>query len=253
MSIRQTKPADLGEVVAGGDGLLGKLLGSLPPRDREELLSHAKLRDVTAGTIVLEEGAVSDEIGYVIEGTLAMTQVIDPARSHIIGLLVATDLFGRLFDGPCSFRIQALSPARILSFPRGPLERVLRQHPDTERLFLVHLLDEMDAAREWLLLISGRRVLNRVASFLTILVRRSKRAQDGPPLCLRLPLARKDLAHYLGARPESLSRAFHELQNRGILRLITPYLFEVLDPQALAEASGDDLRIDTRATGQNDD
>lgn len=50
-------------------------------------------------------------IGYVIEGTLAKTQVIDPVRAHIVALPVPTNIHGRLFDGPCSFRINVLSAA----------------------------------------------------------------------------------------------------------------------------------------------
>lgn len=103
----------------------------------------------------------------------------------------------------------------------------------------MHLLDEVDAAREWLLLISGRKVINRLASLITIVLRRSRKGTS----VVHLPLARKDLARYLGARPETLSRAFHELEGRGILRIVDTYHFEILDERALVEASGDDLTV----------
>jgi CRP/FNR family transcriptional regulator, anaerobic regulatory protein len=59
-----------------------------------------------------------------------------------------------------------------------------------------------------------------------------------------VPLNRTDLAHYLGARKETLSRAFRELEEKGILRIINSQTFEVLDQEALSDASGDDLSID---------
>lgn len=236
---------DIREVISTGNGLLRKLMTSLTPAVRESLLSHAMIRDAEAGEVLVVSGQPSTEVGYVIAGTLAMTQLMDHDRKHIVGLLVPTDIFGRIFDGPSHYQIEALTAARIVTFPRARLEEILRQHPEAERLFLVHLLDEMDAAREWLLLMSGRKVVNRLASFLMIMVRRSRLGAADRPIRLRIPLARKDLAHYLGARPESLSRAFHELEHEGVLRILNPYLVDIADLDTLTEAAGDDLVMDT--------
>jgi CRP/FNR family transcriptional regulator, anaerobic regulatory protein len=174
MDEASTTRADVAALFRKSDGLLGKLFASLTPESADQLSAHAILRDVPTGTIVLENGQVSSEIGYVIEGMLGMVQVVDQTRWHIVGLLVPTDIYGRLFDGPGSYRLEALSPTKLLVFPRAEFEQVLRAHPEIERMFLVHLLDEIDAAREWLLLISGRTVVNRVASFLIILARRAR-------------------------------------------------------------------------------
>lgn len=225
-------------------GHLGQLLASLAPEVRATLQEHARFRHIPAGTVVIENGQRSDEIGYVIDGTLGMTQVIDGGRKHIIGLLVPSDFYGHLFDGPSSYRIEALSDTKLYCFERTHFERVLRLQPDAERLFVVHILDELDAAREWLLLISGRKVIHRAASFLTILVRRAKPQFPFRPITVHLPLSRKDLAQYLGTRPESLSRSFHELEDKGILRILDPYMFEILDLDALIEISGQDLVIE---------
>jgi CRP/FNR family transcriptional regulator, anaerobic regulatory protein len=245
MSKPATSALTLKFAVRHSNGLLEKLLESLAPEVTDILLSCATPRDVAVGEVIVERGVYPDDVGYVLEGTLAMVQVFNDGKKHIVGLLVPTDIYGRIFDGPSNFRIEALSAARILSFPRGPFEQVLRENPDTERLFLVHLLDEMDAAREWLLLISGRKVLNRLASFLMILMRRSQFKRAGGAVVVHVPLARRDLAHYLGARPETLSRAFHALEGRGILRIIDPYRFAITDEDALAEAAGDDLVVES--------
>lgn len=237
----------LNAAVTGGDGLLGKLLAHIEPDVIEALLSQAELRLVETGAVIVERGAESREIGHVLEGTLAMVQVFGDEKKHIVGLLVPTDIFGRLFDGPSDYRIEALTPARILAFPRPHFERLLRENPEMERVFLVHLMDEMDAAKEWLMLISGRKVVNRLAAFLMILLRRSQSRRVGGPALVHVPLARKDLAHYLGARPETLSRAFHQLHQQGILRIVDSHHFQILDEVALQEAAGDDLVVGSRA------
>lgn len=223
-----------------GNGLLEKLLEALEPDITKKLLSLATSRDVAIGETLIERGMQSEYVGYVLDGSLAMVQVLEDGKKHIVGLLVPTDIFGRLFNGASSYRIEALSAARILTFPRPFFEQLLRDNPEAELLFLVHLLDEVDAAREWLLLISGRKAVNRLASFINILQRRSKLKRIGPAI-VHVPLSRRDLAHYLGARPETLSRAFHELERKGVLRIVDPHCFEILDQQALIDASGDDL------------
>lgn len=243
MSEQMLTAVALRAAVRHGNGLLEKLLDALPPEVTEKLLSQAALRDAAEGEILIERGTHSGIVGYVLDGTLAMVQVLEDGKKHIIGLLVPTDIFGRLYDGPSNYRIETLSAAQILSFPRAFFEQVLRDNPEAERLFLVHLMDEVDAAREWLLLISGRKVVNRLASFLTILARRSKFKPIGGLAVVHAPISRKDLAHYLGARPETLSRAFHELEAKGILRIVDPYHFEIVDDQALIHAAGDDLTL----------
>jgi CRP/FNR family transcriptional regulator len=225
-------------------GQLGALLALLEPAVRAGLEAQAVLHSVPAGTILTEPGQTSPKICYVISGTLAMTQVIDDGRKHIIGLLMPTDLHGRLFDAIAAYRIEALSDATLCCFDRVYFQNLMQQNPDVERLFLLHILDELDAAREWLFLISGRKVINRTAALLAILARRTRPKTHTKAIRVQLPLRRQELAHYLGTSPESLSRSFHELADRGILDIIDPQHFAILDLGALIEISGHDMAMD---------
>ncbi|WP_169310829.1 Crp/Fnr family transcriptional regulator [Cereibacter changlensis] len=140
---------------------------------RAALKAMAAEREIPAGTVLAEEGQSPTEVGYVLEGTLGMVKLLPDGRRHIIGILIPTDLFGRVFEVPPSFRVVALTRARLLTFPLAPFQELLERDPALERLFMVQVLDELDAAREWLLLMSGLRVIQRVASFLILLGRRS--------------------------------------------------------------------------------
>ena len=60
--------------------------------------------------------------------------------------------------------------------------------------------------------------------------------------CTSIPIPRTDLAHYLCTRPETLSRAIHELQQSGLIRIVAPNEFEVLDLAVAAETLGFVLR-----------
>lgn len=210
---------------------------------RAALKAMAAEREIPAGTVLAEDGQSLTEVGYVLEGTLGMVKLLPDGRRHIIGILIPTDLFGRVFEVPLSFRVVALTRARLLTFPLAPFQALLEREPELERLFMVHVLDELDAAQEWLLLMSGQRVIQRVASFLILLARR---APGEGAAEITLPLGRKNLAQYLGARPESLSRAFAELARRQVIKALDARgeRYRILDPQRLLEISGQDLWLD---------
>jgi len=228
----------------GVGGLLAEILHSLPEAHAKALGTIAQVRDIPRGQGVVVEGDRSDEIGYLLHGALGMQKSLPDGRTHIIGLLVPTDMYGRLFDGPSSYDIVALTEARVLTFPRAAFEEILRATPEIERPFLVNVLDELDSAREWILLMGGHKIVERVASFLLILFRRKLRRagqQDRPTArTVRIPIRRSDLAHYLGTTPESVSRALHELEHDGVVRLHDAYRIEIADLPGLVRVSGAD-------------
>lgn len=230
-------------------GKLARLIQSLSPELRAELEPIWQESRFEPGDILLEEGAESGVIGYVIEGLLGMVKRLPDGRRHIIGLLVPTDMYGRAFDGTSGYQIEALAETVVQTCDRERFEAIVGRSPEAEHLFLVNVLDELDAAREWVIVLGGPKIVQRLASFLFILCRRKRRsdspgsAEDGP-VNLHLTIKRRDLAHYLGARVESLSRAFHELEDNGLIRINAPYDIDVLDLPGLIDAAGHDLVLD---------
>jgi len=227
---------------------LREFLDLVPGEARRALLASGRKVDFAYGDLVLEEGARSGVIGYVMNGALGMQKILPDGRTHLIGLLVPTDMYGRLFDGGVAHDLVALADSTVFTFDRDVFEAALAAAPEVERKFLVSLLDELDAAREWVLLLGGHRVTERVASFLLVVLRRTLR-QEGRSIdavtdpVVRIPIRRSDLAHHLGARPESISRALHDLQNKGIIDLVDPYTVRIRDVAELIEGSGADLVV----------
>ena len=226
------------------DGLLSALPGGL----RAELGALATIRDVAAGEALVREGHHCATVGYVLLGALGMEKALPDDRLHVIGLLIPHDMFGRLFDGPSSYDLVALAPSRLIEFDRDAFEEFVARHPEAQALLLTRILDELDTAREWLLLMSGHKVAERVAALLLVLFRRKARMPRGAggetrPVEVDLPIDRAMLARYLGTRPESLSRAFHELQRTGAIVLHGPRRIAIRDIRLLVRAAGSDLLL----------
>ncbi len=235
-------------VAAGVPGPAGEHLAALfqdqPENVLAELDATAAVVSIGTGDILVADDTETNVLGYVLSGMLAMEKTLQDGRRHIIGLLSAGDMFGRVFEGPASFAVRALNAVQVLQFDRDRFEDILYENPSLERRFLVDLLDELDAAREWLLLAGSGSARERVASFLLILLRRHSRnallghKRKTPSLTIDLPISRKDMSCLLGMRSETLSRAIHALEASGAIRMITPYRFELVNMAVLAAIVG---------------
>lgn len=240
-------------------GHVAALLDALGPDRAAELAAAARLGRWSRGERVTAEDGGGPEVAFVIDGALGMSRRMPGGPDHIVGLLVAGDMFGRLGEEPPAYGIEALSDATALLVRQPVFEATVEGSLEAERLLLVAVLDELDAAREWLILMGAHGAAERLAGFLMHLLKRRatdvRGAWGDGRLRLDLPMRRVDLARHLGVRPESLSRAFRRLEREGILRAETSTTVAIDDPAALVALSGQDgaevgTKRDRRAEGR---
>jgi CRP/FNR family transcriptional regulator len=109
------------------------------------------------------------------------------------------------------------------------------------RLFR-HSLDQLDAAREWMLLLGRKTAEERLASFLLLVARRSTmlgpKAQKAERLSFELPISRTDIADFLGLALETVSRQLGRLEADGIIRIEASRLVVIEDMGGLVSAAG---------------
>ena len=219
---------------------------------RAEVAALARPARLRRDDVLMTPGNDPGTVGYVASGVLRMKKVLADGSGQIVGLLVAGDIFGRVFDGPVPFAIEAASDCEIFLFDKTEFESLIGRRPEVERLVILGLMTELDSAREWLGLLSNHRTIERVAGFLLFLNRRWSRLSqetgcaDGGTV-IDIPIKRQDLAQVLGTRPEAVSRAIHALEDEGVIEIITPYRLRVRDSEALDHLSGHDLSEDDAA------
>ena len=117
--------------------------------------------------------------------------------------------------------------------------------PGLQQRLFQHTLDELDAARDWMLLLGRKTAEEKVASFLFMLARRSLMTgcehKNTPDVAaFELPLTRSDMADYLGLTIETVSRQLTRLKTSNVIRLSTNRLIMVPDVNRLAHAAGQD-------------
>lgn len=208
---------------------------------REELIRIAHVRGFSSGETIVGEGEESGLVGAVISGVLRVQKTMPDGRQQIVGLLFAPNLFGRVFSRVSPVAIEAATDCRLCCFSRAAFEAFLARHPSVEHDVMLAVLDELDAAQEWMLLLGCKAVQERVASFLLMILHQADvggGAARRRQRMVNVPISRHDMAVYLGTTAETISRTIQDFARRGVLRIINPQRFEVLDEARLAFLSG---------------
>ena len=119
----------------------------------------------------------------------------------------------------------------------------MRETPHISHRLLEMTLDELDAAREWMLVLGRKTAREKIASLLSIIARRD--ASLGPvtqagSVEFDLPLTREAMADYLGLTLETVSRQVSALKRDGVIELKGKRRIRVPDMDTLILEAGDD-------------
>lgn len=225
-----------------------KAFGDTDPKLQEELNRLCHFRIYRAGETVIGEAEEVIFVGSVISGVLRVQKSTSDGRQQIVGLLLPSDLFGRVFARTSEVAIEAVTDAALCCFHRSAFERLLARFPELEHRMLLAILTELDGARDWMLLLGSKTVPERIASFLLLLDRRY--AEQMPPgarrdkRLVKVPVRRRDVAAYLGTTVETISRIIQGLARKGVIRIVDPQRFEILNEARLVRASGHGEQLD---------
>ena len=132
---------------------------------------------------------------------------------QMVGLLLPSDFIGRPGRETLDFDVVAASDVTLCSFERKPFEKVLAETPHISQRLVEMAMDELDAARDWMVLLGRKTAREKLASFIQMLVQRTL---------------------------ETVSRQFTQFRKDGIVEFTDRRHFSVKDHAALLDATGDD-------------
>ena len=200
-------------------------------------------RTVAAGQNILWAGDRMDFVASVVSGVASLTQTMEDGRRQMVGLLLPSDFIGRPGRELARFDVTAVSETVICCFRRKPFERLLDEMPHIQQRLLEMALDELDAARDWMLLLGRKTAREKIASLLSIIARRASVENQiflDQPFTFDLPLTREAMSDYLGLTLETVSRQISALKKDGIIRLEGNRHVIVPDMMRLMDETGDD-------------
>lgn len=200
-------------------------------------------RRYQAGQVVALAGDRMEFVGSVVSGVAGLSQTMEDGRTQMVGLLLPSDFLGRPGRASSTYAVTALSDLLLCCFRRKPFEELLRSSPRIAARLLDMTLDDLDAAREWLLLLGRKSAREKIASFLAVLARREAALHQSRlqgRVTIELPLTRETMSDYLGLTIETVSRQISALRRDGVIELEGTRRITVPDFHRLVLESGDD-------------
>ncbi|MBT0957750.1 Crp/Fnr family transcriptional regulator [Alphaproteobacteria bacterium KMM 3653] len=215
--------------------------------DTEELLTLESIKYYTsfkAGeTIVMAHDPMSF-VASLVSGTATLEHLTEDGRKQTVGLLLPSDFIGRPEREAAVYDVVAITDVTLCCFRRTQFEQLLASTPHITGRMLEMTLDELDAARAWMVLLGRKTAREKLASFLLLILKRT--VADTPPLpakaySIDLPLTREEIANYLGLTIETVSRQFSKLKAEGLIRIESSKTVTIPDAETLAEEAGSAL------------
>ncbi|WP_407674031.1 transcriptional regulator FnrL [Paracoccus beibuensis] len=200
-------------------------------------------RSYESGQAIVWEGDRMDFVASVVTGVASLTQTLEDGRTQMVGLLLPSDFLGRPGRHEAAYNATAATKVVLCCFRRKPFDQMMRQTPHLAHRLLEMTLDELDAAREWMLLLGRKTAREKIASFISIIARRQAalhKRQPGGRMVLDLPLTREAMSDYLGLTIETVSRQMTALKRDGVIELQGKRGVILPDFARLVEESGDD-------------
>ena len=212
----------------------------------DELLRFRRIanrRVYEPGQNILQSDDEPDFYAAVISGVVKLTKVLFDGRQQVVDLLLPVDCLGQVFGRRSSCYAQAATEVELCCFPYSGFEQMLEEFPDLKQRFLEQTLDELESARDWMVLLGRKTAEERVASLLLMLATRSTITGTGHngtarPIALDLHLKRHEIADFLGLTYETVCRQFTALKNKGLIQQPSKRRFSIPDTEALARAAG---------------
>lgn len=198
-------------------------------------------RSFGVGQPVVWAGDPMDFVASVVTGVASLTQTMSDGRRQMVGLLLPSDFLGRPGRGQAAYDVTAVTDLVMCCFRKKPFEAMMVKTPHIAHRLLDMTLDELDAAREWMLLLGRKRAREKIASFLAILARRETALHGlAAKTSIEVPLTRDEMADYLGLTLETVSRQMSALKREGLIQTTGKRGVNIPDLTALQEAAGDD-------------
>lgn len=212
------------------------ICGAIEPEHLGKLNAIVVHKKLQPGETLFFEGDRSDSLYILTEGCVRLSKMLADGRRQITGFLFPSDFLGLALRERYAYSAEAVETVALCRYPKNRLEALLDQFPAMERRLLAVASNELAAAQDQMLLLGRKTALERVASFLFILMRRMQ--LKGRQHVVSLPMTRTDIGDYLGLTIETVSRSLSRLKRDRVVRFLTAQDLQIVDPKCLAALAG---------------
>ncbi|NOX38958.1 MAG: Crp/Fnr family transcriptional regulator [Alphaproteobacteria bacterium] len=238
-SVTNLKTSDCGDCPIQASAVCSRC----EPDELEALERLKTYKTYAAGQTIIWAGDELQFVGSVVKGVATLSQTMEDGRRQMVGLLLPSDFVGRPGRQHAPFDVIAATEVTLCRFHKADFENLIKTSTAVASRLLEMMLDELDAAREWMLLLGRKTAREKIASLIVIIARRDKSLgpfEGNSRIQFDLPLSREAMADYLGLTLETVSRQISSLKRDGFIELTGKRHIAIPDFARLENETGDD-------------
>ena len=219
------------------------MCSDLAPNQLDNLRKITRNRAYKAGEVIFSDDQPLESYATIKAGIVKLSKVLPDGRQQTIGLCFPPDFIGRTYKDKNAYFASAVTDVAVCTFPRDMFNSFLKKTPTLEHRLFELTLNELDTARELMLMLGRMSALEKVATLIINLSERLHRAHtlQGEPsneLSFELPLTREEISDFLGLTIETVSRQFSQLNKQNLINITQKRYIEILDKDKLKELAG---------------
>ena len=199
-----------------------------------KLAAIASVRSLTNNETLYIEGDHAERCYAVLCGCLRRVSILPDGRRHVVTFLHRGDLLGVGPDAEYLHTVEAVSQARLLSFPRAPFFQIAQGNPVFLSAITGALARKARRTTSHFRTVACFSAIDRVATFLmdyknerNALNDQRDELRSAHSATTVLPMPRRDIADHLGLSLETVCRAMTKLRKRRLIIMPQPNQFAI--------------------------
>jgi CRP/FNR family transcriptional regulator, anaerobic regulatory protein len=194
---------------------------------REQLLQIAVRIRLPARMMVYREDSPAEWVFAINEGCVKCYRELPSGKRALCAFLFGQDLFGLAENGRYMNTVQAITNVTLYRLSLVELTQLMKHDGELQFQFLSKVTHELREAHRRAILINRRDAVGRFATFIAMMANPGPAVTNGQEVAL--PMARSDIADFLGLSLGSISRSAAELERTGLVKFENRHLARILD------------------------
>ncbi|AEB30771.1 putative transcriptional regulator, Flp/Fnr family [Carnobacterium sp. 17-4] len=182
--------------------------------------------------LIYHAGDESNALYIINKGKVRIYRLSESGKEQLVRILNPGDFTGEMAlfsESTHEAYAEAMVDTKICMINRLDLQEFLVKYPSISLRILAEFSHRLEASEKQSSRFATEKVDTRIALFLVDYLDKETVGTDE----LTLPMSKKDLASYLGTTPETISRKFNELEDRGYIKQLTHKQIQIVDLDGL--------------------
>ncbi|WP_062353127.1 Crp/Fnr family transcriptional regulator [Bacillus kwashiorkori] len=206
------------------------IFNHLEDEQMAEIMDTVSSASFKKGEIIYRADEEADSLYIVNRGKVKIYRLSESGKELLVRILDPGDFTGELAlfkKETHEAYAEAMIDTEICIIRRSDIEKFLLKYPSISLQILSEFANRLEQTEKQTTRFATETVETRLALFLADLV------ENGNNLEFVLPMAKKDLASYLGTTPETLSRKLLYLEELGLIKQKPKKVIEIIDLDGL--------------------